>query len=328
MKTSQAVVENVTRENQRRSFLKNTTSPLTALPMDASKRQYFRYAGGLLMDAPSPENPHQFMLVANYLKSLGLSAPSVLDHDLSQGFLALEDFGDATYTRLLQKGEDPYVLYTLAVDALIALHQQATEIPSFIKPFDLEILLREVTLFLDWYLLHTVEKILSQEEKQDYLNLWESVFVKALKVPHSLILRDYHVDNLMHLKDRSGVAACGLLDFQEAAWGPIIYDLISLIEDERLDVDPLLAEQCWQRYLSAFPETDEQALRTAACILGAGRHAKNIGIFTRLAVRDGKTHYLAHLPRMWRLLYQCLNHPDLESLRVWFENHDKGPHKS
>jgi aminoglycoside/choline kinase family phosphotransferase len=309
------------RQSQRHGFLKHQAKQLMALPTDASQRQYFRYEGGLLMDAPPPEDPAQFMRVANYLRELGFSAPKVLNHDLSQGFLALEDFGETTYTKLLQAGEDPYPLYDLAVDTLIALHQRAIDCPDFIVPYDIQALLREAELFVDWYLPAHLEKTLSAPEKQAYLDLWEEAFQSALDVSHSLTMRDYHVDNLMRLKDRDGFASCGLLDFQDALWGPSVYDLVSLVEDARLDLEPALIERCWDRYLSAFPSENPVKLRTSGCILSAGRHAKILGIFTRLSVRDGKQKYLSHMPRIKGLLKNCLKHPDLKHLRKWFEEH-------
>lgn len=316
-------VEDLDRHGERRAFLKHRVQSLIPLPVDCSKRQYFRYEGGLLMDAPHPENPGQFMRIANYLRSLGLSTPTIFDQDLSQGFLALEDFGHTTYTNLFQSGKDPYPLYELAVDTLIVLHQEALNCPDFIEPYNVELLLREIEIFTDWYLVHTQKTTLSNFEKQNCLDLWATAFEKALKVPHSLALRDYHVDNLMWLKDRPGVLACGLLDFQDARWGPIVYDLISLVEDERLDLEPALVDHCWQRYLTAFPHMNEETLRTSGCILAAGRHTKNIGVFTRVAVRDGKSHYLNHLPRMWKMLENCLNHPDLSELKTWFNTNVK-----
>jgi hypothetical protein len=306
---------------QRHAFVEGV--PLEPLPADASKRQYFRYNGGLLMDAPPSENPDQFVRVATYLASLGFSAPRILQQDLPRGLLALEDFGEATYTKLLRAGADPYPLYDLAIDVLVALHQRATECPDFIKPYCIDSLQQEAKLFVDWHLPTVIGKPLPEADKQIYLNLWGKVFQKALAVPHSLVLRDYHVDNLMRLEGRHCVAACGLLDFQDALWGPVVYDLISLTEDARLDLEPDLVTHCWQRYLAAFPEADEQALRTSGCILSAGRHAKIIGIFTRLAVRDSKHHYLDHLPRVWRLLTACLEHPDLAELKAWFQWYDK-----
>lgn len=311
----------IDRDVQRHAFLKHQVKTLIPLPADASKRRYFRFEGGLLMDAPPPENPKQFVHVANYLRSLGLSAPAIFDQDLFQGFLALEDFGNTTYTNLLRQGEDPYPLYELAVDTLITLHQRATTCPDFISIYDIEHMLREVTQFVDWYIPANSQKALSNKDKEAFLDLWNEVFKQATTIPHSLALRDYHVDNLMRLNNRPGVSACGLLDFQDAGWGPIVYDLVSLVEDERLDLEPTLIEHCWQRYLSAFPMLNEEILRTSGCILAAGRHVKNIGIFTRLAVRDGKPHYLNHLPRMWRMLNNCLAHPTLHQLKAWFSEH-------
>ena len=307
------------RAGLREAFLKHQAKAMLALPSDASKRQYFRYDGGLLMDAPPPEDPSQFMRVSSFLRSLGFSAPQILDHNLGHGFLALEDFGDTTYTRLLQEGENPYPLYDLAVDTLIALHQRAHRRPDFIEPYSVELLLGEVELFVDWYIPQQFGRALSKTDKQEYLDLWGKVFEKALMIPHSLVLRDYHVDNLMCLKNRPGIAACGLLDFQDALWGPVVYDLVSLTEDARLDLEPSLIEHCWQRYLGAFPEADQSHMRIAGDILSAGRHAKIIGIFTRLSVRDGKEKYLEHIPRVKRLLKNCLAKPCLEQLRVWFE---------
>lgn len=310
------------REAERHAFLKDHAEAWVALPCDASKRQYFRYDNGLLMDAPHPENPEQFMHVANYLRDLGFSAPQILYHDLPKGFLILEDFGDATFTQLLAKGEDPYPLYNLAVDTLIALHERAQTRPNFIAHYDVAPLLAEAELFLDWYVPSTIGRSLSSQDKQTYLNLWENAFQKALKVPHSLTLRDYHVDNLMRLEGRDGIQACGLLDFQDALWGPIVYDLVSLVEDARLDLDSLLVEHCWKRYLDAFQQEKKDDLRASGCILSAGRHAKILGIFTRLAVRDGKPKYLTHIPRIQRLLQNCLNHPELSELKNWLNIHE------
>lgn len=289
---------------------------------DASFRTYYRLQkqgrSVLFMDAPPPENPREFCQVDEYLIELGFSAPQIIASNFDHGFVLLEDFGDDTYTRLLNKGKDPIHLYELALDTLITLHKKATTCPAFIKPYTVERLLQEAELFVDWY-LPAVASPLSQEARQSFVDLWSAAFSKALDTPHSLVLRDYHVDNLMHLPNREGIQACGLLDFQDALWGPAVYDVVSLVEDARLDIDPFLVESLWQRYGEAFPQMDLEQLRTAGCVLSAGRHAKIIGIFTRLAVRDHKTDYLKHLPRVWRLLEACLDHRELHELKVWFD---------
>jgi len=208
----------------------------------------------------------------------------------------------------------------LAVDTLIALHQRATP-PDFIKEYNGETLLKEVEIFVDWYFPTSLGKTLSTRDKQTYLDLWSDAFIPTLSTRKSLVLRDYHVDNLMRLKGRADIQACGLLDFQEAVWGPVVYDLVSLVEDARLDIDAALADHCWQRYLSAFPTENESSLKSAGCVLSAGRHVKIIGIFTRLAVRDKKPKYLSHLPRVWKLLEKCLLNPHLSPIKAWLEEH-------
>jgi hypothetical protein len=133
------------------------------------------------------------------------------------------------------------------------------------------------------------------------------------------VLRDYHVDNLMVLEERSGVAGCGLLDFQDAVVGPRSYDLVSLLEDARRDIPVQLIAAMLARYLAAFPDLDPAAFRASFAILGAQRSAKIIGIFTRLCRRDGKDQYLRHIPRVWRLLEGGLAAPELAPVKAWFD---------
>ena len=145
------------------------------------------------------------------------------------------------------------------------------------------------------------------------------MFPVARQLPDTLVLRDFHVDNLMIVEGREGIAAVGLLDFQDAVIGPVAYDLVSLLEDARRDVDPVLAEAMAGRYAAAFPGLDRAALDAGMAVLGAQRNAKIIGIFTRLDRRDGKPHYLQHVPRVWRLLERDLAHPALKPVRAWFD---------
>jgi hypothetical protein len=135
------------------------------------------------------------------------------------------------------------------------------------------------------------------------------------------VLRDYHVDNLMFLEERDGLAACGLLDFQDAVAGPSPYDLVSLLEDARRDISLELASDMKQRYLVGFPELDREIFEIAYAVLGAQRHAKVIGIFTRLCLRDSKPEYLRHMPRLRRLLEGSLEHPVLAPMREWCDCH-------
>jgi aminoglycoside/choline kinase family phosphotransferase len=157
--------------------------------------------------------------------------------------------------------------------------------------------------------------------RSEYLAAWEKVLPIVYKLQATLVLRDYHVDNLMRVRNRSGLLECGLLDFQDAVIGPPSYDLVSLLEDARRDVTPALVADMRQRFLAAFPEIDRAAFDASYAVLGAQRSAKIVGIFTRLCVRDGKRQYLEHIPRVWRLLQEGLAHPVLAPVAAWFTRH-------
>lgn len=301
-------------------------SPLAA---DASFRSYHRVVApdriAVLMDAPPPkEDVRPFRAIDARLRSLGLSAPEILAEDVTGGFLLLEDFGDGTFTRLLKDGADEAALYDLGVDALIALHRTegaAAEFADYALPvYDRARYLAEAALLPDWF-LPAVGIRLDASARAAHDAAWGQALAALDGQPETLVLRDFHVDNLMRLPGRAGVAACGLLDFQDAVRGPVGYDLMSLLEDARRDIDPALVARGRGRYLDAFPALDREAFSAAWAVLAAQRHAKVIGIFTRLCVRDAKPQYLVHIPRVWRLLEAALAHPALGAAAAWFAAH-------
>lgn len=291
---------------------------------DASFRRYVRLKDGasqaMLMDAPPPkEDVRPFVRIAQHLVDLGYSAPRILSADIENGLLLLEDLGDDTFTRLLARGEDEEDLYWLAMDLLIDLHGHGdAAIPSDLPPYDDERLLTEALLLPDWYIPEMTGKAVSADQRDAYIKLWRDLFPTARMVPETIVLRDFHVDNLMRL-DRPGTAACGVLDFQDAVAGPITYDLMSLLEDARRDIDPALVAGLKRRYLDAFPALNPTRFEASWRVLAAQRHAKVIGIFTRLLRRDGKAVYLPHIPRVWRLLEASLEHPQMQPLKIWLD---------
>ncbi len=300
----------------------------TPLAGDASFRRYQRITKkghcAMLMDAPPPlENVGPFVALSEHLRDLGFRAPEVLAEDAENGFLLLEDFGDVTYTRALAHGADEQTLYDLALDLLIELHGLPADqaIPGGLPRYDDEALLAEAYLLTDWYMPTILGGPTDPDVRQAYAEAWLKVFAALRDQPQTLVLRDYHVDNLMILPGQTGIAACGLLDFQDALAGPTAYDLMSLIEDARRDIDDALAAHLRRRYAEAFPDLDRDAFDAAFTVLAAQRHAKVIGIFTRLCLRDGKAVYLRHIPRIWRLLERALRHPALSPVANWFESH-------
>jgi aminoglycoside/choline kinase family phosphotransferase len=297
----------------------------TKRPGDASFRRYERIEGehgfAMLMDAPPPmENVGPFIAIARHLLTLGYSAPDILAEDAEAGLLLLEDFGDDTFTKLLAAGASERELYALAVDLLIDLHRNDQAIDIDLPPYDEDRLLGEAALLTEWY-LPAIGQPVEDEERDDYFSRWRAAFHVLDDLPPTLVLRDFHVDNLMRLPGREGIQACGLLDFQDALIGSPAYDLVSLLEDARRDVTPAVAAEMLERYLAAFPHIDPENFKAAYAVLGAQRNAKIIGIFTRLMVRDGKPIYLKHIPRLWRLLEGDLEHPVLADVRDWFDEH-------
>ncbi|SMH55310.1 aminoglycoside phosphotransferase family protein [Azospirillum agricola] len=319
------------RDAEIRSFLaRNGLADAVRTPLagDASVRRYerLRRTDGstlILVDTPVPaEDLLPFMAIGAALAGIGLSVPAIHAADTGRGLALQDDFGDETFTRLLAEGADPQPLYALATDSLIALHRcwpaggsERLGLPVY----DVALFVEQTMLFADVYVPAACGSPLSDEDRSEFETLWRAVVEPACAGPASLLLRDYHVDNVLRLP-RDGVKAAGLIDFQNAGHGPVAYDLVSLLEDARRDVAPALAEAMTARYLAAFPDLDAAAFRRSMAVLGAVRHARILAIFVRLALK-GRRGYLVHLGRVWRLLEGQLAKPELAPVAEWFARH-------
>ncbi len=317
------------REAARRAFLADSgwadTGVEPLLP-DASFRRYYRVRdatrAALLMDAPpGRENVLPFVQVAQHLAGLGLHPPRVFAHDVLAGFVLLEDFGDDTFTRLLTRGENERALYALAVDVLITLHTHPQAASIDVPPYDTARLLQEAVLLVDWYYPAVRGEPACDVIRRAYVDAWREVLESLPAIPSTLVLRDYHVDNLMRVSADGGAARCGLLDFQDAVIGSPAYDVMSLLEDARRDVPEALAREMLQRYHRAAHTTDLNAFETHYGALAAQRHCKVAGIFVRLCRRDRKCEYLTHVPRVIALLQRHLGEPALRPLQHWLDEH-------
>jgi len=292
---------------------------------DASFRKYFRLtrAGGtaVVMDAPLPEDVRPFVRIGRHLAAMQLSAPAIAAVDETNGFLLLEDLGDDTFDRFLAKGGNEAELYARATDVLVAVHAAPDHgvLPG-LNLYEGETLVEAAMLLPEWYLPEATGHATPRDIIESYAAAWRACLAELPAGPASLMLRDYHKDNLLWLRERPGVRACGLLDFQDAQRGHPAYDLASLIEDARRDVSPAVQAACVARYLAATG-LDGQDFRTGFALMAAQRHARIIGLFVRLLRRDGKPEYLTYLPRVWRLFEGALRHPVLEPLRGWVDHH-------
>ncbi len=290
---------------------------------DASFRKYFRLTRGdktvVVMDSPAAHEPvGPFARIGKHLRALGLSAPEILAEDEANGFLLLEDLGDDTFARVLDAGGDEIALYERATDVLVAIYRAADHglLPG-LGAYLGEGLIEAAMLLPEWYLPEVTGKKVQEEEFESYRAAWRACLAH-LPGGDTLLLRDYHKDNLLWLPHRPGVKACGLLDFQDAQRGHSSYDLVSLIEDARRDVSPKAYAQCLARYVD-MTGLDARDFHTGFALMAAQRHARVIGLFVRLWRRDGKLDYLPHLPRVWRLFEHALQHEVLASLRQWVD---------
>jgi tRNA threonylcarbamoyl adenosine modification protein YjeE len=321
---------------------------------DASTRSYARlvlpHRGAILMNSPrQPDGPPirdakpysqlvhlaedvtPFVAVANALRERSLSAPAIYAFDLDRGFLILEDLGDRVFGVEVAKRHDMARLWGAAVDVLLALAEAPPPVhlpleghaPYRLPAFDAEAMLTEASLLIDWFWPALHGKPMPEALREEFMALWRPLLKEAAKSDLGWVLRDYHSPNLMWLPKREGVKRVGLLDFQDALRGPLAYDLVSLLQDARLDVPEVLERDHLARYCAARSAQSQHfssaEFRMLYATLGAQRNSKILGIFARLAKRDGKRGYLAHIPRVTRYLERDLAHPGLERLRGFYE---------
>ncbi|MDY7576766.1 phosphotransferase [Herbaspirillum sp. RTI4] len=278
--------------------LTDTLRPASA---DASFRRYFRVdtvAGGTLivMDAPPPqEDVRPFLHVAAVFSDTGASVPQIIAQNIEQGFLLLADFGSTTYLQQLN-ADNAHAMYMDAIDALILLQTQSQ--PDVLPEYDRAMLLRELKLFPEWYIGKHLNATLSPKQNEMLDKVFDTLLANNMAQTQVYVHRDYHSRNLMVLSEGNP----GMLDFQDAVYGPITYDLVSLLRDAYVQWDEELVLDWSIRY---WERARRAGLQVAPDIdsfyrdfewMGLQRHLKILGIFARLHHRDGKDAYLKDLP--------------------------------
>ena len=276
-------------------------SSLRPASSDASFRRYFRVDaadGGsfIVMDAPPPqENVQPFIDVANLFAATSVTVPTILAQDVAQGFLLLTDLGSTTYLSVLNN-DTAHKLYLDAIDALVLLQSQSK--PGVLPDYDRALLHRELMLFPDWYLSKHLGATLTDTQTAELNKVLDILLANNLAQPQVYVHRDYHSRNLMVLERGNP----GILDFQDAVYGPLTYDLVSLLRDAYVEWDEEMvldwAIRYWERArragLPVNPDID--AFYRDFEFMGLQRHLKVLGIFARLYHRDGKDAYLKDLP--------------------------------
>jgi hypothetical protein len=285
---------------------------IAPLAGDASFRRYFRVSDGgrtaVLMDAPPPhEDTAPFVAMARWLDERAFLAPAILALDEAQGLVLLADLGDVRMRETADAEGDELALYGEAVDLLVELARHPA---GPLAAYDRATMQREAALFVDWY----CPAVGLSVDAAGYAKAWDAVLDHALTDEPVTVLRDYHAENLMLV---GSARRLGLLDFQDALAGHPAYDLVSLLQDARRDVDPSIEEAMLARYQAATGAGDD--FMRAYHVLGAQRNAKIVGIFARLWKRDGKPRYAGLCPRVWTYLERDLTFPTLAPVARWFD---------
>ena len=274
------------------------------------------------------EDMTAFIAIDKGLKDIGLNVPHIHAYDLDKGLAIIEDLGEG----LCVDDQGPIAdRYQVAIDALLVLHQH--KMPDHIdidgKPYtiplyDMEALLIEAELFLDWYVPHIAKKDLSSAARATFVNIWRNCLTPLLKQPTQWVLRDYHSPNIIWCAERQGHERIGVIDFQDCVRGHPAYDVVSLLQDARVSVSDDIELNLLAHYVRSAKTRDDFNFidfMVAYAVLGAQRATKIMGIFARLDQRDHKPHYLAHLPRVQAYLHKNIKHISLVPLREWFNTY-------
>lgn len=310
------------RENPRLSFLQEhlgAVQSVTALAQDWASRHYFRVVtpsqSYVLMEAvpdhiPTATMGHKlsaFLRIARMLHERGIHTPEIIAADEQEGFVLLEDLGDETVEAALQRGADPMDIYAGATDVLIAMRDNIPcnefDLPKYKDSY----IRKGRQRIVDWYIPATRRTMNGDDLLPSYLAAWDDVAAALPPPPLGFIHGDFHGQNLMRLPD----GGCGVLDFQDAMWGPLPYDLANLLENIRRDVPRDVYDAMLARY--GGDETFMAWFR----VMATQFHCRIIGQVLRLAVLSGKTELLRYMPRIQNYLIEGLKDPVLRPLARW-----------
>lgn len=291
---------------------------------DASRRRYERLtkrggeAKSILMDAPVEDcGPLQpFKSATAFLRGLSLSAPEIYAVDDSLGLMLLEDLGDDLVARVLERSpelEDE--IYETAVDVLAEMRQAGD--PSGFPVHSPELQAELAALAIDWYLPAATGREPPAGLREEFCGIVREL-IEGLGAPSVFAHRDYHAENIIWLPERSGLQRVGLLDYQDGSIGYRTYDLVSLLEDARRDLPEALRERLAGRFARAAG-AEKSAIDQELAVCGAQRNLRIVGVFARLAIRDGKRGYLKLIPRVWGHLQLDLSSAGLEPLARFVE---------
>ena len=273
---------------------------LQFLAGDASDRKYFlikqQNNTNVLMVDKNSENLERFIKISYLLKE-HVSIPKIITDLKEDDILIIENFNKNKFSEVLKKS-NRIKLYKVALDALLYIHKK--KIDKKLVHYSKKIFFDESNLFFDWYL--DMSKKRAELLKNEFNSIFSGFLDKVYLLPNVFIHRDYHIDNLFYLKEKDKHFKCGWIDYQDALVGPCVYDVVSLAQDARIDVEKRTENFLIKYYLDNCVSIDKDLFLFSYTVVAIQRHLKVLGIFKRLEIRDNKKNYIKHIPRVLRLL--------------------------
>ncbi len=271
----------------------------------------------------------RFMEVASLLRQMGLSAPEVYAYNKEAKLLLQEDFGDASFARLIANGHSEKDLHLMAADVLINIQKNFSrddeaEWASKLLRYDFKEWksgFANLSHFFQHYLPCVGAPALSLAEQEEFLGLWQKLLAPFEALPNTLLMRDLKPANMLMLPERAGHKKVGLIDFQDAGLGAPFYDLVEITQSWRRDIPADVSAAVFKTYSAARPEFSPEMIKSGAMAFGAVRWVIWIATCARYARTEGRVQFLANIPGIWRATDKCLADPALAELKRWFDQY-------
>lgn len=320
----------------REEYLERTgwaDADITPVSEDCAMRRYLRLQKGdktvILLESLPDSHPHatpghkvcDYIRIGSYLRNAGVYTPEIYDYDEEKGLLLVEDLGHQTFKQALESGVSAKTLYAQATDVLRYMRENVPANGIDLPSYNDSHMHADRTHVINWYWPAVTGIKPTENDVQDYINVWDQIESQLPPVPQVFTHVDFHFENVMWLPENKGLSRCGVIDFQQAVVGPAPYDLANLLEDARMSVPDGIRAAMMVSYCEGMTKEEREIFQSWFRILAAQFHCRVIGLFIRMAVRDGKYGYFPHLPRLAGYMRDNIEDPLLAPLKQWFADH-------
>ncbi len=299
---------------------------LTPLPRDVSPREYFRGVKNgrkfvlMLYPKANTENRSEllnFIKIGKWLTDNNVKSPELIELHEEKCFALFEDLGENSFGAALKSGADtPQNLYAAATDVLCTLRDAK---PMSLPPYNQSRIHENRRQLIDYYVFLLRGAKPPEETVQEFFDIWTGIESKLPPCPQGFVHGDYHLENLILSQDENGMNNCALIDFQDALYGPLPYDLMNLLEDARADIPADIRDKMINTYCAQMTDIEKETFKTWYRVLAAQFHGRVLGLFIKLAAEQGRDKYLIHIQRLQKYMRESLKHPVLAPLKSWFD---------